>query len=69
MRGLRQDLRFDLSSDEQPYAAWIAQSVEATFGYARMPSEVGKVIVPEVSTVLRSSGEATLYDCLFSHSW
>ena len=69
MRGLRQDIRFDLSSDEQPYAAWLARSIEATFGYARMPPEVGKMIVPEVSTVLRSSGEATLYDCLFSDNW
>lgn len=65
----RVETHFDLSSDEQPYAAWIAQNIEATFGYARMPPEVGKVIVPDVATVLRPFGEATLYDCLFSDNW
>jgi hypothetical protein len=65
----RRDISFDLSPDEQPYAAWIAQDIEATWGYERMPPEVGKVIVPDVSTNSRALGEATLYDCLFSDDW
>lgn len=64
------DISFDFSPDEQPYAAWIASEIEATWpGYERMPPEVGKVIVFEVSTRSRSFGEATLYDCLFSDNW
>jgi hypothetical protein len=65
---LRHDISFELSPDEQPYGASIVQEIEATWGYARMPPEVGNVIVPDVATNLRSIGEATLYDCLFSDS-
>ncbi|WP_437294638.1 hypothetical protein [Sorangium sp. So ce426] len=60
---------FDLSPDEQPYAAVIAQEIEATWGYERMPPEVGNVVVPDVATNLRRLGEARLYDCLFSDAW
>ena len=61
----RRVVSFDFSPDEAPFAAWIAHEIEATFGAERMPPEIGKVIVPEVSTQLQLSGEATLYDCLF----
>jgi hypothetical protein len=64
------DISFEPSPDEAPYAAWITREIEATFGGERMPPEVGKVVVPDVVTNLRSFGEATLYDCLFSdHCW
>jgi len=65
----RRDLSLDPSPDEQPYAAWIARDIEATWGYERMPPEVGKVVVPDVATNLRNLGEATLYDCLLSDYW
>lgn len=62
----RQEVSFDLSPDEQPFATWIAQVIEATWGYERMPPEIGKTIVPDVSISDRVLGEATLYDGLFS---
>ncbi|WP_437912482.1 hypothetical protein WME73_35945 [Sorangium sp. So ce302] len=65
----RQVISFELSPDEQPYAAGIAQEIEATWGYERMPPEVGNVVVPDVATNLRRLGEARLYDCLFSDAW
>ncbi|WP_437895666.1 hypothetical protein [Sorangium sp. So ce124] len=65
----RQVISFELSPDEQPYAAGIAQEIEATWGYERMPPEVGNVVVPDVATNLRHLGEARLYDCLFSDAW
>lgn len=63
---LRTDTRFDLSPEEQPYGSWIGESIESTWGCEPMPPELGKVIVPDVATNLRSIGEATLYDCLLS---
>jgi len=57
------------SHDEQPYAAWIIHDIEATWGYERMPPEIGKMIVPDVATNRRNLGEATLYDCLLSDDW
>jgi hypothetical protein len=68
-RPRRRDVSFDFSADEQSYAACIAQEIEATWGYERMPPEVGRVIVPDVATDHRILGEATLNDCLFSDSW
>lgn len=64
----RQDISFDPSPEEAPYAAWITREIETTFGGERMPPEIGKVVVPDVDVVtsLRELGEATLYDCLFS---
>ncbi|WP_437924717.1 hypothetical protein WMF37_37695 [Sorangium sp. So ce291] len=65
----RQVICFDLSPDEQPYAAGIAREIEARWGYERMPPEVGNVVVPDVATNLRRLGEGRLYDCLFSDAW
>ena len=62
----RRIVSFDFSPEEQTYAAWITRDIEATWGYERMPPEVGKVIVPDVATNLHGFGEATLYDCLFA---
>jgi hypothetical protein len=61
----RRMVSFDFSPEEAPFAAWIAGEIEATFDAERMPPEIGKVLVPEVSTHLQLPGEATLYDCLF----
>lgn len=68
-RPRRRDTSFDFSADEQSYAACITQEIEATWGYERMPPDVGKVVVPNVETNQRHFGEATLYDCLFSDGW
>jgi len=68
-RPRRRDTSFDFSAEEQSYAACIAQEIEATWGYERMPPDVGSVIVPDVATDHRLLGEATLYDCLFSDGW
>jgi hypothetical protein len=65
----RRDVSFDLSSEERPSASKIAQEIEATWGYEPLPPEIGNVIVPDVATELRETGEATLHDCLFSDSW
>jgi hypothetical protein len=64
------DITFDLSPDEQPYAAWIAREIETTFGCEPMPPEVGTVFVPDLATP-KLPGEVRLYDCLFSnhHQW
>jgi hypothetical protein len=69
IEAFRNVISFELSPDEQPYAAWIAEDIKATWGHEHMPPEAGKVVVPDVATNLRSFGEATLYDCLFSDDW
>jgi hypothetical protein len=60
---------FDFSPDELPYATAIAEDIEAHWSHERMPPEVGKIVVPDVSTSSRLPGEATLYDCLMSDAW
>jgi hypothetical protein len=65
----RREIHLDLSPEEQPYAAWLAREIEATWGCARMPEEIGNIIVPDVATNLRGLGEARLYDCLLSDDW
>jgi hypothetical protein len=65
----RRDIHLDLSPEEQPYATWLAREIEATWGCARMPPEVGNVIVPDVATNHRRLGQARLYDCLLSDDW
>jgi hypothetical protein len=69
MKGAR--VSFDLSSDELPYAQWIAREIETTFGCEPMPPEVGTLPVPDVSVTQRGLGKARLYDCLFTdqHDW
>jgi hypothetical protein len=71
MRIKRQDITFALAPDEQLYAEWISRDIEATFECEPMPHEVGTVLVPEVETGLRVSGDARIYDALFtdSHQW
>lgn len=67
----REVIDFDLSADEQLYAAPMMGDIEAIFGYERMPPDIGAVLVPDVTTALRLGGEARLFDCLFTdrHAW
>src|SRR6185437_5860060 len=60
---------FELSPEEQSCATVIAREIEGTYGYEAMPPEVGGTIVADIETGLRSGGEATLYDALFTESW
>jgi hypothetical protein len=64
----RNDLRFELSSDELPYASWIAKAIEEAWHFEPMPPEMMSVLVPDVATNMRDLGEATLRDLLFSDS-
>ena len=63
------DVTLELSPEEQPYAAAMAREIETTYGYEPMPPEIGNIIVPEVETASRRSGEATIYTCLMSDQW
>ncbi|MEZ4294769.1 MAG: hypothetical protein R3B70_07310 [Polyangiaceae bacterium] len=63
---IRSIVRFDFSAEEKLYSEWLAQKIEATWGYERMPPELGAIVVPDIATEKRAMGEATLYDCLFS---
>lgn len=61
----RDELLFTLSPGEQAIADGIGREVEATFGCAPLPPEIGVTPVADVATNLRCLGEATLLDCLF----
>jgi hypothetical protein len=63
---LFREIRFELRSDEQPYARAVAEEIEAAFpGYEPMPPEIGKVLVPDVVAGAGDMRKSTLYDCLF----
>ena len=64
----RNDLRFELSPDEVPYASQIARAIEEAWHFEPMPHEMMSVVVPDVATNMRDIGEATLRDLLFSDS-
>jgi hypothetical protein len=57
---------FELSVYEQPYGQAITEEIETTFGYERMPPEIGHVIVPGACVGNQQLGKATLFDCLFT---
>lgn len=64
------EVTFTLSPDEQPYAAAIEEEIRRTFPeHERLPAELGMAIVPEVATVHKGFGEATVFNCLFVDSW
>ncbi|MFT3768147.1 MAG: hypothetical protein QM820_22070 [Minicystis sp.] len=54
---------------EEAYAQALVQEIEATYGYAPIPPELGDVVVPAVALETRRMGEATVYDCLLSAHW
>lgn len=62
----RTDTSFQFSPEEQRCATIISRQIEATYAHEPMPPEVGRIIVPDVSTGIRSIGNATLFDCLLS---
>lgn len=57
---------FELSAYEQPYGQAITEEIETTFGYERMPPEIGNVLVPGACFRHRALGEATIFDSLFT---
>jgi hypothetical protein len=64
------EYHFDLDSDEQACAEVIVGVIEEAFpGYTLLPPEVGGVRLPDVITDFKPHGEATIYDCLFTHQW
>lgn len=64
------ETRFDLTSEEQPYADQIVREVEAEFpGYELMPPELGHLVIPDLQHENRPPGEATIYDCLIDDQW
>jgi hypothetical protein len=65
----RRVIAFDPLLEEKPIMDHLAHDIEATFGCARMPPEVGNVTVADVATNNRGLGEARLYDCLLSDDW
>ncbi len=65
---VRDELRFELAPDEQPYLPVILEEIAETFaGYEPLPKEIGEVRVPDVVAGGGDLGESTLYDCLFTH--
>jgi hypothetical protein len=65
-KAVRAPVSFELSVYEQPYGQAIAEEIETTFGYERMPPEIGHVIVPGACVGNQQLGKATLFDCLFT---
>ncbi len=64
------EYRFDLAAGEQACAEMIVGVIEEAFpGYTLLPPEVGTVRLPDVITDFKPHGEATIYDCLFTHQW
>jgi hypothetical protein len=56
-------------ADDQGYWDALVAEIEATFGCEPMPLDLARTVVPGVMTGLRWFGQATLGDCLMSHSW
>jgi hypothetical protein len=69
--GKGDQVSFEPSPDEQPFAAAIHEEIERTYpGHAPMPPEIGMTVVPEIEAYGHGPGEkATLYDCLFDEVW
>lgn len=61
---------YDLTPDELPFAAAVAEEIVAFFpGYELMPPSIGKTVVQDIFVgSSRLPGQATLFDCLFSES-
>lgn len=62
----KQEILFDLSGDEAPFAPGLVEKIEVAFpGHLPMPPEVGQVILPDVSD-RHEFGETTLFDGFFT---
>ena len=56
--------------EEEPVAREIAREIEATYpGYQPIPPELQNEVVPDVTMVAVSMGEATIGMLLFSIAW
>ena len=56
-----------LSPDEEPYARALTDEILAVFpGFEPLSPEVGNLPVPEVVSGIKSQGDRTLYQCLFT---
>lgn len=60
----------NLSPDEQSVARILTDEILAVFpGVEPMPSEIGNMTVPDVVDGIKSQGDKTLYQCLFTDRW
>lgn len=62
----KEETRYDLTAEEQPYAQAITGEIRATFGGDALPPEVGRVIVPDLAVLHQTFGEVTINQCLFA---
>jgi hypothetical protein len=70
MFGGEHTTRFDFSGDERPFAEALKQEIATTFpDHEPIPPDVGLTVVPDVQAGNKWFGEATIFTCLFSHSW
>lgn len=61
----KEETRFELTAEEQPYAQVIANEIQATFGGDPLPPAVGRLIVPNLAVLDRTFGHVTINQCLF----
>jgi hypothetical protein len=70
VRNAQQEIAFDLSPDELPYAGTIDSAIVSRFdGYTAIPRQLGEIVVPDVATPSSPLGAARIYDCLFADDW
>lgn len=62
------NIRYTFTPDEQPVLDILAGEIEATFGHARLPHEIGSLHVPDAGTWSCGIGKNTLYDFLFTET-
>lgn len=65
----RHALNFELTAEEEPFARVLASEIERTFGYETLPPEIGKEVIPDLTTPQSRLGRTTIYDCLFMGHW
>lgn len=58
---------FDFTQKEADDAGRVARAIESIWAdFEPLPPDVGRILVPDVSTNLRMLGAATLFDCLMT---
>lgn len=58
-------IRYDFTPEEQPVADILTAEIEATYGYERLPPEIGTVSVPDLCDPSRAFGDNNIYELLF----
>ncbi len=58
--------RFTFTPEEQPALDILTGEIESTFGYSRLPHEIGNTLVPDAAGSTKPLGRNTLYDLLFT---